>query len=288
MQLASPGAILWSYGWITIRYYGVMIAFGFICALFAASRLAKKNNLSVDHLINMALWSFIFGIVGARAYYVLLSWSSFVHRPVEMFATWNGGLSIHGGIIGGIIAAWIYLRKYKQSFLQYADVMGACIPLAQAIGRWGNFFNSEAYGLPVGNDFPIKLYIPPESRTLQFQGEAYFHPTFLYESVFNLVLFILLYFGIAPRFKKYPGLTFCIYLAGYSIGRIIIEPLRVDSFSKIFNYPVPLVVSAVFLVFSLCAAVACIQKKIVLLNFQDGHSGTAVVLVGSRLFILPV
>ncbi|MBK7841491.1 MAG: Phosphatidylglycerol--prolipoprotein diacylglyceryl transferase [Cyanobacteriota bacterium erpe_2018_sw_39hr_WHONDRS-SW48-000098_B_bin.30] len=260
MYLASPGAIICQLGPLTIRYYGVMIALGFILALIAAAKLAKKLALNVDNLISLALWSFIAGILGARAYYVLLSLDNFAGNPAGMFAIWNGGLSIHGGIIGGIIAAYFYLRSQKLPFWPYADVMGAAIPLAQAVGRWGNFFNSEAYGLPVGESFPLKLYIPQASRNLQYHSYEYFHPTFLYESIWNLVTFILIYFFVVQRTRQYPGMTFFTYLALYSIGRITIEPFRVDTVSYFLGMPVPQLVSAITLAIALCAMLAIFQK----------------------------
>jgi len=120
------------------------------------------------------------------------------------------------------------------------------MPLAQAIGRWGNFFNSEAFGKPVGSDFPLKLFIPEESRPFQFRDQLYFQPTFLYESIYDLLLFFVLYFGIAERVKKYPGLLSCIYIAGYSIGRLIIEPMRTDSLLA-FGMPAAILTSSIML-----------------------------------------
>ncbi len=260
MNLASPGAIICQLGPFTIRYYGVMIALGFVAALFCATRLARKLSLSSETLVSLALYSFIFGIVGARLYYVLLSLDNFIGRPMEVFATWRGGLSIHGGIIGGVIAGCIYLRSQRKPILPYADVMGACLPLARAIGRWGNFFNSEAYGLPVTADFPLRLYMPPGSRTLQYRLYDFFHPTFLYEAVWDLALFAYLYFYFAKKNRGMPGMTFFLYLSGYSVGRILIEQLRIDSVSYFYSYPVPLLVSAATLVFSLSAMLHIYNK----------------------------
>ncbi|MCA0313353.1 MAG: prolipoprotein diacylglyceryl transferase [Candidatus Melainabacteria bacterium] len=253
MILESPGAILCQIGPFPVRYYGMMIGLGFVIALFFAGKLAKKMALSADTLVSLALYSFIFGIVGARLYYVLLSLGHFIHHPLQIFATWNGGLAIHGGIIGGVIAGCLYLRSKKLPILPYADVMGACIPLAQALGRWGNFFNSELYGLPVAENFPLKLHIPIEYRLPQYQAYEYFHPTFLYESVWDFLIFLFLYFYFIKKNKDAPGMTFFMYLAAYSIGRIFIEQLRIDAVSYVFNVPTPILASAATLVFSLCA-----------------------------------
>src|SRR6185369_3324250 len=169
----SPGAILIRIGPLAIRWYAVMIATGFLCCGFTASRLAKRWGIDPDEMFNCAVVCFISGILGARLYYVALSWSHFSSNLSEIFAIWNGGLSIHGGIIGGTIAGVIYCWRHKLPTLTVADIVGATIPIAQAIGRWGNFFNSEAFGRPVPDYFPLKLYIPPENRPPKFEGREF-------------------------------------------------------------------------------------------------------------------
>ncbi|HEY9784713.1 MAG TPA: prolipoprotein diacylglyceryl transferase family protein, partial [Candidatus Obscuribacterales bacterium] len=126
------------------------------------------------------------------------------------------------------------------------DLLGSSMPLAQSIGRWGNFFNSEAFGKPVSESFPLRLYIPPENRPSTFSTADFFHPTFLYESVWDLLLFVICYFALADRLRNYPGVTFCLYIGGYSIGRLLIEPLRTDSLMA-FGIPAPMLASALML-----------------------------------------
>jgi phosphatidylglycerol:prolipoprotein diacylglycerol transferase len=174
--------------------------------------------------------------------------------PSEIGAVWNGGLSIHGGIVGGALAGMFYLRRKKLPVLKYLDIMAASTPVAQAIGRWGNFFNSEAFGLPVQDNFPLKLFIPPESRPNAYHANNYFHPTFLYESVWNLLLFYVLYFWVSKKTTRYPGMTTCLYLAGYSLGRLLIEPIRVDAIAYYLGMPIPFLVSAATIGIALCAA----------------------------------
>jgi phosphatidylglycerol:prolipoprotein diacylglycerol transferase len=238
----SPGAIFLKLGPITIRWYGLMIALGFMMASLTLSRFAKTTGLKPESLINCAFITFFGGIIGARLYFVALSWSYFQSHPWEICATWNGGLSIHGGIIGGLIAGCIYTHINRLPAFQYADILTSVAPLGQAIGRWGNFFNCEAFGKPVDDSFPLKLFIPPDKRPALYSHNSYFHPTFLYESIWDFVLFLLLYFVALPRLRAYPGLGFTLYIAGYSLGRILIEPLRVDSI-MIGNWQAPLVVS---------------------------------------------
>jgi phosphatidylglycerol---prolipoprotein diacylglyceryl transferase len=260
MELQSPGGIFLKLGPATIRWYGVMIALGFICASVALSIRARKWGLESEKILNCALFSFISGIVGARLYFVALSWSYFSNHWAEIAATWNGGLSIHGGIIVGTAAAAYYCWKEKQPFLKFIDLGGAVIPLAQAIGRWGNFFNSELFGRPVSPDFPLRLFIPQERRPVGYEGISFYHPTFLYESLWDLMLFLLLYYVLLDRFRNRPGVVFSLFVAGYSLGRALIEPLRMDSI-MMAGFQVPFVVSLIMLALSVVASVFFFTRK---------------------------
>ncbi|MBX9686637.1 MAG: prolipoprotein diacylglyceryl transferase [Candidatus Obscuribacterales bacterium] len=248
--LQSPGAILFKIGSLSIRWYGVLIAFGFVCASYFAGRLAKKQGLDSEKLTNLTLICFIAGIIGARLYFVALNFNSYISRPQDILATWQGGLSLHGGIVGGFIAGWLYAKYNNMPKRQIADICGCIIPLGQAIGRWGNFFNSEAFGAPVPNDFPLAVFIPPDSRPLRFHDASYFHATFLYESIWDFGIFALIYFYLSKKLKAYPGLCFLIYLILYNFGRLLIEPLRTDSIMA-GEIPVPIIASAFFLFLSI-------------------------------------
>ena len=250
MIFQSPGAIVVKLGALTIRWYGVLIALGFLLATAMAHKLAARWGLDHEKVTNGALISFLGGIVGGRLYFVALGWQYFVAHPWEIFATWNGGMSIHGGIIGGFLTGAIYCYFAKLPILRCMDLGGVVTPLAQAVGRWGNFFNSEAFGRPVSDDFPLKLFIPRDCRPMVYANHEYFHPTFLYESIWDLVLFLFLYFSASKKLVKYPGLTFLAYLSIYSIGRLLIEPLRVDSIMA-GTWAVPIVASAVSLALSI-------------------------------------
>lgn len=243
-----------------IRWYGVMIAFGFLLASFIATRLAKKYGLNAEKLINCGLICFIGGIIGARLYFVALSWPYFQDHLLEICATWKGGMSIHGGIIGGTAFGWLYCRQNNLPVFRYADIICSVLPLGQAIGRWGNFFNSEAFGKPVASNFPLRLFIPTECRPALYAENEYFHPTFLYESVWDFLLFLILSFVILPKANKYSGLAFMLYIAGYSLGRLLIEPLRVDSI-MVAGLAAPLVVSAVALFLSSAAALILFNSQ---------------------------
>lgn len=244
MTLTSPGAIAFHVGPITVRWYGLFITAGFLLATWAAARLARRRNIDVDSALNCALLGFIGGIIGARLYFVALSWQFFRDHPSEIFQIWLGGLSLHGGIVGGIIVAYVYCRITRLPFLTGMDIAGAVTPLAQAIGRWGNFFNSEAFGRPVGPGFPLAVQIPPAQRPAGMENFQYFQATFLYESIWDLAIFFLLYFFFFERLKKYPGMNFLLYLLLYSIGRALIEPMRTDSI-MVGGVAAPLVVSII-------------------------------------------
>ncbi len=256
----SPGPIICQWGFFTLRWYAVMIALGFLVALFAASGLAKRMELDYEKVGNGIFVVFIAGIVGARLYYVALRWQYYLEHLIEIPQTWQGGLSIHGGIIAGVLAGIWYCRANALPLLKTLDYWSCVMPVAQGIGRWGNFFNSEAYGAPVSDDFALKLYIPPNARLPQFASDSYYHPTFLYESVWNILLFLLLYFYASKKLANYPGLTFCLYLAGYSLGRILIEPIRIDSVAFFMGMPVPLLISAFSMALALCLALYLFKR----------------------------
>jgi len=261
MIFSSPtiDGVLFHLGPVTVRYYGLMIALGALAAIACATAMASRRGLDDQKLVNCALSSFIGAIVGARLYYVALSWSNYANNLADIAATWHGGMSLHGGIIGAFIGCLIYCKVTKTKFWPFCDVITTSVPLAQSIGRWGNFFNSEAFGKPVGDDFPLKLFIPPDRRPLQFHTFNYFHPTFLYEAVWDLGLFLLLYFVLANSLKRYDGMAFFAYISIYSIGRLLIEPIRSDSIMA-GTIPFPIIASAVGLAIGIVGAAVVFLK----------------------------
>ncbi len=261
MIFSSPTitGILFQLGPVTVRFYGLMIALGALAAIACASSMATKRGLDDQKLVNCALSSFIGAIVGARLYYVALSWSNYANNLADIAATWHGGMSLHGGIIGAFIGCLLYCKISKTKFWPFCDVITTSVPLAQSIGRWGNFFNSEAFGKPVGDDFPLKLFIPIDKRPMEYHSSSYFHPTFLYEAVWDLGLFLLLYFVLANRLKKYDGMAFFVYIAIYSIGRLLIEPIRSDSIMA-GTIPFPMIASAVGLALGIVGAAIAYAK----------------------------
>ena len=230
-QFTSPGPILFQLGPLTIRWYGLLIASAVLIGVTLSGYLARRRNVNPDIPGDLAIWLVIAAIPCARLYYVLFEWSDYAQKPEKIFAIWEGGIAIHGAILGGTLAALIFARIQKISFWQLADLVAPSLILGQAIGRWGNFFNSEAFGAPT--NLPWKLYIPFERRPLGYENFDYFHPTFLYESIWDLLVFgllLTLFFRDLqhkPRLKV--GTLALVYMVAYSLGRLWIEGLRTDS-----------------------------------------------------------
>jgi phosphatidylglycerol---prolipoprotein diacylglyceryl transferase len=226
--MASPGAIAFQIGPIVIRWYGILMALAIVVGLVIAHRRAKKEGLPAEDIISAAQWSILAGLVGARLYEVIFNWDYYGQYPWEIPAVWKGGLAIHGGlIVGPLVGAWLAWR-WRLPVLRSLDIAAPSIALGQAIGRWGNFFNEEAFGRPT--NLPWKLYISPPHRPPGYTQYDYFHPTFLYESLWDFAVFLLLIAVLRPRLRHRPGALFFCYVGLYSVGRFAIEALRLDSF----------------------------------------------------------
>src|SRR5580765_8604143 len=224
----SPGAIAIHVGPIAIRWYGVLMASAMALGLWLGHRDARRRGIDPESLLKAAELALLGGLVGARLYYVLFNLDYYGQFPGKIFALWEGGLAIHGGVIGGILVGGGYAWRRGLPVRQYLDIAAPSLALGQAIGRWGNFFNEEAFGRPT--DLPWKLYISPEHRPLGYAQFEYFHPTFLYESLWDLAVFLLLAFVLRSRLRDRPGALLFAYVGLYSIGRFAIEALRLDSF----------------------------------------------------------
>ncbi len=242
----SPGQILLGIGDLDIYWYGILIAAGFLAGLGITLHIAKQENIDPDSIINLATLLLVGGIVFARLYYVIFSRDYFFSHPAEIFMLWQGGLSIHGVIIGCFLLLLVYTGIKKLPLLKYTDLFACALPLGQAIGRWGNFFNSEAFGTPT--EFALKVFIPLQNRPAQYVGYEYFHPTFFYESIWNLAVFLILFFLIRPRFKMINGVVTFSYLVLYSLGRFFIEGLRTDNIYSVLGLPIAQVVSMILII----------------------------------------
>ena len=212
---------------IEVRWYGIIITLGIILAFSYCAFRAKQEKIVFDDLLDIAIFTVIFGIVGARLYYVLTSLDKY-DSLYSMIAIWEGGLAIYGGLIAGALTIFLVCRHKKIKVMKMFDAVAPGVMIAQALGRWGNFFNGEAYGEEVIEGsflYFIRMGLIPnvESRTKMF----YFHPTFLYESLWNITGFILI--NALYKKKKFNGQIFYMYIAWYGFGRMLIEGLRTDS-----------------------------------------------------------
>lgn len=234
-----------------VAWYGILITCGMILAVLCALRLAKKEQISSDDILDLAFTVIVFGVIGARTYYVLFTWDKYNYLVtsavsdgtvwgaisaffsnlwgtfVNCIAVWNGGLAIYGGILAGLLSGFIFAKIKKIPFLKIFDILAPCVTIGQIIGRWGNFINIEAFGSET--DLPWRMGISfSMDGGATFISEQFVHPTFLYESLWNLAglaILLLLY----KKGKKFNGQSFCTYLIWYGFGRMLIEGLRTDS-----------------------------------------------------------
>ncbi len=237
IEIASLGKGI-TIGGFTIAFYGMIIAFGMVMGYLMTAFQAKRTGQEPDLYLDLALWDIVFAVIGARIYYVIFSWDYYKDNLLQIFNTRGGGLAIYGGVIAGVITTIIFGKVRKQNFFQLLDT--ACVGLitGQIIGRWGNFCNREAFGGYTNGLFAMQLKesdVASSNLThavlkhiVEIDGTRYIqvHPTFLYESFWNVgVLIILLLF---TKHRKYNGQIFLIYLLGYGLGRVWIEGLRTD------------------------------------------------------------
>lgn len=200
---------------ISIRWYGILISSGMLMGIYIAYKEAKRLGYNPDDIIDLALWCIPAALIGSRLYYVAFQWEYYKGDILKIINTREGGLAIHGGVIAGVLVGYIFTRVKKIPFWQTADIIAPCIALGQAIGRWGNYFNGEAYGGPTNLPWGIII------------NGVKVHPTFLYESLWDFGLFLFLMYY--RKNKKFHGEIFLLYAIIYSAGRFWIEGLRTDS-----------------------------------------------------------
>ncbi len=240
---------------LAVRWYAIFILTGIVAALLLIQALARRRGLDPEFPLDAAPWAVFAGVVGARLTYVLLRADYFAAHPLAALNIRLGGLSIHGALIGGALVVWWWCRRRGQSLLVWADLMVAGVALGQAIGRWGNWANQEAFGRPT--DLPWGLAIDPANRPPVFSDSPTFHPTFLYESLFNLVNAIVLSWvaiTIPRRAWLRPGDGLALYCVTYGLGRLIVEGLRTDSL-YVGPLPGPVWASGAFILLGLALMV---------------------------------
>jgi phosphatidylglycerol:prolipoprotein diacylglycerol transferase len=220
--------IMFSIFGIDIRWYSVILLIAVIVGISLLIKEGKKYDYSKDFLFNLAFWVVIFGFIGARIYYVLFNYKIYINDPISILKIWEGGLAIHGGIIGGFLTLILYCHKYNASILKVTDMASISLLLGQAIGRWGNFFNSEAHGGATTLFALQNKHIPAFIIDGMYINGVYYEPTFLYESLWCLLGVIILLIIRHYKYLKLGHLT-GFYLMWYSIGRFFIEYMRTDS-----------------------------------------------------------
>jgi len=242
--LKSPGSQLINLGLFSIKWYGLLIAISVLLGLNLSKKLARSRGIDPNFVSEMLPSLVLSSIIGARIYYVVFEYRQYsgdnfftpinilnVNLNIPSFlAIWEGGIAIHGALLGGFLSIYLFCKSKKIPLKIFLDLLMPSVILGQAIGRWGNFFNNEAFGIPT--NLPWKVFIPLSNRPIIFSNSQFFHPTFLYESLWNLIIFVLLIYIFNNQSKSNsntPGLITCLYLITYSFGRFWIEGLRIDS-----------------------------------------------------------
>jgi len=242
--IQSPGSQLINLGFISIKWYGLLIAISVLLGLNLSKKLARSRGIDPNFISEILPSLVLSSIIGARVYYVIFEYQQFsgdkffttikilnIYLNIPSFlAIWEGGIAIHGALLGGFLSIYLFCKSKKIPLKIFLDLLMPSVILGQSIGRWGNFFNNEAFGIPT--NLPWKLFIPLSNRPYIFANSQYFHPTFLYESLWNLIIFTILIYIFNKQSKDNsitPGLITSLYLVTYSFGRFWIEGLRIDS-----------------------------------------------------------
>lgn len=230
-QIEPLNPIAFEIGAFQVHWYGLIIGVGLLLGLFLALRESDRRGLPKDTFLDLILYAVPISILSARTYYVFFQWDYYSQHPEDILKIWNGGIAIHGALIGAVTTAYIFCRIKKISFWKVADIAAPSILLGQAIGRWGNFMNQEAYGGEVSRQFLENMMLPDWIINQMYidgvSGLTYYHPTFLYESLWNIVGVIVLLLLRKVNLRR--GELFLLYVIWYSVGRFFIEGLRTDS-----------------------------------------------------------
>lgn len=251
----EPNPVLISFGSLNIHWYGLCIVMGILLAIFVGLNLVKYYGISKDKAIDFAFWITIAGIIGARLYHVFLEFDYYWENPINIFKIWNGGVTIHGGIAAGLIVAFIFSRVEKIKFWRLSACSVTGLALGQAIGRCGNYFNQELFGLPTSLPWGIPINIM--NRPLEFISSEYFHPTFIYESIGTFLIFLTLISAQIYLIKNnkannknafYITIT---YLIMYSLLRFFLEFIRIDRTPEVLGLRFPQINAIILIIFSI-------------------------------------
>lgn len=258
--------IIFSIGNFQIKWYSFLILLGVIFGYYLFQKESKKHNYSQDFIFNLVFWTIIVSFIGARLYYVVFNWSLYRNDPLSIFKIWEGGLAIHGGLLFGFLTMFFYCRKYHVRLFKMTDMVVLPVMLGQAIGRWGNFFNGEAHGIETTFTNLANLHIPKFIIEGMFINGHYYHPTFLYESLWCILGVIILAIVKHYKYLKVGQLT-SIYLMWYSFGRFFIESLRTDSL-MLGGFRIAQIVSVILFLIGMFAFMILSRKG----KFEDLYS----------------
>lgn len=249
--------ILFSIGPITIYWYSVTMLLAVLVGIFLALKESKKHSME-SFLSDLITYIIIFGIIGARLYYVIFNFDNYRNNLLSIFKIWEGGIAIYGAIIGGFLTIVYLAKKRKQSIIKTTDIIVPGLILAQSIGRWGNFFNGEAHGIETTLEFLKFLHLPKFIIEGMHINGIYYHPTFLYESIWCLLGFIFL-IVLRKLTKRKKGIMTFSYFIWYGIGRLFIEGLRTDSL-YLGNYRISQIVSIILIIVGIIGIIISVVK----------------------------
>lgn len=251
--------VLISIGPITIYWYSFLIFLSILIGLLIVKKEVAKTKLDKDFIFDLIFYLIPVAIIGARIYYVIFNYSVFKDNFIDVFKIWEGGLAIYGAVITGILFTIYYCKKKKQSILLTLDILAPCLVLGQAIGRWGNYFNGEAHGVVTSLSYLKSLHIPDFIIKGMYINGNYYIPTFLFESIWCFIVFIILVIVRNKLKYKKEGIIVCLYFILYSLGRFFIEGLRTDSL-YIFNFRISQIVAIILIIIGI-VGIIILKKK---------------------------
>ncbi|WP_438312528.1 prolipoprotein diacylglyceryl transferase [Sporosarcina sp. FA9] len=267
INLLAINPIAFSLGSLEVRWYGILIALGIVLAFIVVQREMVKRGMHADFLTDLLIWAVPIAIISARIYYVIFSWDYYKDNLGQVLQIWEGGIAIHGALIGAFITTYFYTKRRGVSFWKVVDIAAPGLLIGQIIGRWGNFMNQEAHGGPVSENFLNNTIIPDWiMNQMTIKGVTY-HPTFLYESLWNLVGLVIIILLRKVVLKR--GEMFLFYLVWYSVGRFFIEGMRTDSLYVIGELRAAQLVSVVTIIVGIVIFIVRRYVQKVKLTYQD-------------------
>ena len=251
--LAAIDPIAIKIGGFEVAWYGVIIGVGILLAMYLASSEGDRKGMPQDFILDLAFWTVPIAILGARAYYVLFELGYYLENPGQIFQIWNGGLAIYGALLTGALVVYFFTKKKNVPVMLTLDVLAPGVLIAQSLGRWGNFINQEAHGAEVTREFLEKLFLPEFIINQMNIKGTYYHPTFLYESLWSLIGFaLILYLRRRPNLLR-EGEVFFSYIIWYAFGRFFIEGMRTDSLYLFANIRVSQLLSIILIAGAIAA-----------------------------------